>query len=211
MKSLKNILKLIILIALIFILIILFPKIKFIFSNIEVIIDSSGLFSPVVYILLMIIAILVSPIPSSPLVIIAGTVFGSFFGIIYTLIGATIGAVLAFLIARFFLRDFISKKIEKNNFYNKIKGKENKNIAKIILFTRLMPHISFDIVSHAAGLTGLNVFTFALVTFIGMIPIVFLLSFFGHLIEPYLSQFFIAILILFLGYIIYLYLRKSRK
>jgi len=209
-KSLSKLAKLIIFIIVILFLIVFFPKLNNTYQNVEDLIKNSGIFAPFIYVFLMIVAILVSPIPSSPLAIFGGAVFGPFLGMIYTLIGATIGAVLAFLVSRFFLRDYISRKLERNKFYKRIRGKDNNNIAKIILFTRLMPHISFDIVSYAVGLTSLNVWTFALVTFIGMIPIVFLLSFFGNLIEPYISRLLLVFAVLFFAYIFYLYLKKKK-
>ena len=72
-----------------------------------------------------------------------------------------------------------------------------------------MPQVSFDLVSYAAGLTRINVVAFAIVTFIGMIPIVFLLSFFGSLIQPFLPIVFIIISIFFVLYIVYLVLNKK--
>jgi len=208
-KAKKNS-KLIILVVLLVVVIFLLPQINILFTDVERIIENSGNFAPIVYIALMILAILISPIPSSPLTVLGGIFFGSFLGMIYSLIGGTIGAVLAFLIARFFLRGFVSKKLERNGIYQKLKDKEEKNIAIIIFVTRLMPHVSFDVVSYAAGLTNLNLFTFAFVTFIGMIPIVFLLSFFGFLIQPYLSIILIIIGIFFALYLVFLIVKGDK-
>lgn len=209
MKRLEKYKKLVILAILIFFIILIFPKINSLYSNVEEIVESSGNFGPVIFMILMIIAILVSPIPSSPLAILGGIFFGPLPGMIYTLVGATIGAVLAFLISRFFLRGYLSNKIENNKFYMKIRGANDRNIAYIILITRLMPHVSFDIVSYASGLTNINIFIFALVTFIGMIPIVFLLSFFGFLIQPHLSLVMLIISVFFVLYLLYLMLKES--
>jgi len=209
-KAKKNS-KLIILVVLLVVVIFLLPQINILFTDVERIIENSGNFAPIVYIALMILAILISPIPSSPLTVLGGIFFGSFLGMIYSLIGGTIGAVLAFLIARFFLRGFVSEKLERNGMYQKLKGKEEENIAKIIFMTRLMPHVSFDVVSYVAGLTNLNLFTFAFVTFIGMIPIVFLLSFFGFLIQPYLSIILIIVGIFFALYLVFLTCNSLRS
>ena len=208
-KAKKNS-KLIILVVLLVVVIFLLPQINILFTDVERIIENSGNFAPIVYIALMILAILISPIPSSPLTVLGGIFFGSFLGMIYSLIGGTIGAVLAFLIARFFLRGFVSKKLERNGIYQKLKDKEEKNIAIIIFVTRLMPHVSFDVVSYVAGLTNLNLFTFAFVTFIGMIPIVFLLSFFGFLIQPYLSIILIIVGIFFALYLVFLIVKGDK-
>ncbi len=120
---------------------------------------------------------------------------------IYTLISATIGAVIAFSISRYFLRDYLSRYFENHKLYKKIEGKNDINIAYFVFLTRLMPQVSFDIVSYIAGLTRLNVFLFVIATFFGMIPIVFALTFFGYLIEPYKNTILIILTIIFIIYI----------
>ena len=199
----KNKTKIIILILIVILVIASFPTLADYYMNLEQVLENYGNLGPPLYMLLVILAILISPIPAAPLAIIAGIVFGPLQGLIYTLIGATIGAVLAFSISRFFLRDYFKKQFENNDFYKKIKGKKNHNIAYIVLITRLMPQVSFDAVSYLAGLTGLNIGIFALATFFGMIPIVFILTFFGIFLEPYKLILGILLLVAFVLYIIY--------
>ncbi len=50
----------------------------------------------------------------------------------------------------------------------------------IVFASRLVPFISFDVVSYAAGLTPLAFWRFALATLAGVIPISFLLVHFGE-------------------------------
>lgn len=203
----EKIIKIVLFFVLLIVIIILFPKLLVYYVNAGSFIKKSGVYGPLIYSLFMIIAILVSPIPSSPLAILSGVLFGPWKGMIYTLVSATIGAVIAFYISRFFLRDSLEEYFKNHRFYKKIEGKNNINIAYFIFLTRLMPQVSFDIVSYLAGLTRLNVLIFAAATFFGMIPIVFVLTFFGYLIEPYKNIALIALTIIF---IIYIY-RITRK
>ncbi len=202
----KDKIKICFFLALLVLVIIIFPKITTLYYNTESFLINSGTLGPLIYSLLIILAILISPIPTSPLAIISGSVFGPYLGMLYTLISATIGAVLAFLIARFLLRDFIENRFQKNKIYKKIAALEYQNenkIAYFVFLTRLMPQVSFDFISYLAGLTHIKVWKFALATFLGMIPIVFVLTFFGYLIAPY-KIFALAILfILFIAYSIY--------
>ena len=207
----KDVVKIIILIILIVLIIIFFSKISQLYENTEFFIKESKSLGPILYMFLMIIAILIVPIPTSPLVIIAGTIFGPFWGILYTLMAATIGAFIAFSISRFFLGAFIGRWLEHNKTYKKMSGKDNKNIIYLVFITRLMPQVSFDFVSYAAGLTSINIWVFALVTFIGMMPIVFLLTFFGYLIQPYMLYFLTFLLFLFVIYAIYKIISKSNN
>lgn len=50
----------------------------------------------------------------------------------------------------------------------------------IVFGSRLVPFISFDAVSYAAGLTPLTFWRFALATLAGVVPISFLLAYFGE-------------------------------
>ena len=49
----------------------------------------------------------------------------------------------------------------------------------IVFVSRLLPFISFDLVSYAAGLTPLKTWRFAVATLAGIIPASFLLAHFG--------------------------------
>jgi uncharacterized membrane protein YdjX (TVP38/TMEM64 family) len=160
----------------------------------------------------MIGAILIAPLPTSPLALLAGSVFGPWKGMLYTLLAATLGALAAFLIARYFLGDLARRHLKSYTWYEKIEHAEEWRIALAIAATRLMPHISFDFVSYAAGVTRIRPSLFALATLIGMIPVVFLLSFFGALLQPYIE---IALLVLLAAFIVAVFCRarklKNRK
>ena len=201
-QNLVSWLKSIFFLVIIILLVVCYPEINNYYSNAEKIIADANEYGPLIYMVLMIFAILISPIPASPLAIISGSLFGVWNGLLYTLISATIGAVIAFTLARFFLRDWIDKKFSRTRFYKELVTKNNKDIAYLVFFTRLVPHISFDVVSYLAGITNINIFIFALVTFLGMIPIVFIEIFFGSFLKQYLI--FIIIIILFVTLIYYL-------
>ena len=49
-----------------------------------------------------------------------------------------------------------------------------------VLVTRLLPFLSFDLVSYAAGLTPITVWRFALATLAGIVPASFVLAHFGN-------------------------------
>lgn len=142
---------------------------------------NAGIWGPVVYMLVMIIAIVVSPIPSSPLAIFAGTVFGLWWGMLWTMIGAILGAVIAFYIARIFGRPLVLRFISEKE----LSLVENKfpehHIAWGIFFSRLLPTPFFDAVSYAAGLTHISLKNFFIATSLGLIPLVFVFTYFGNI------------------------------
>ncbi len=139
--------------------------------------DTLGAVGPVAVIALMVVAILVSPLPSAPIALAAGAVYGHVWGTLYVLVGSEIGALAAFAIARFFGFDLLHKWFGKQ-LNSGLAGSQN-----VLMFTvfasRLLPFISFDIVSYAAGLTALKFWRFAIATLAGIIPASFFLAHVG--------------------------------
>lgn len=125
----------------------------------------------------MAIAIVFSPLPSAPIALAAGAVYGHIWGTIYVLIGAEIGALAAFWVARYFGRSTVER-IIGDRLPKTVISTQN-GLTGIVLTARLIPFISFDFVSYAAGLTPLTTTRFAFATLAGMIPVSFLLTHFG--------------------------------
>jgi uncharacterized membrane protein YdjX (TVP38/TMEM64 family) len=136
-----------------------------------------GSWGPVAVIGSMVVAILVSPIPSAPIALSAGAIYGHFWGALYVLVGSEIGAIAAFAIARFLGHDVLHKWFG-DQLNRGLAGSQNFLMGTVFA-SRLMPFISFDIVSYAAGLTSLSFWRFAIATMAGIIPASFLLAHFG--------------------------------
>lgn len=154
-----------------------------------------GQWGPFVIITFMAGAIVMSPLPSAPIALAAGALYGHTWGTIYILIGAELGAIVAFTMARLLGYEAMKKRFGDTV---KIKWLQSSNkLMLIVCLSRLIPFISFDIVSYAAGLTSLSYVRFALATFIGIIPASFLLAHFGNeLVNSDLPNMFITLLIL---------------
>ncbi len=136
-----------------------------------------GPWGPLAVIGLMVLAILVSPIPSAPIALAAGALYGHAWGTLYVLLGAEIGALAAFGIARVVgyevLRRWLGERLSLGWL-----GSQNA-LMGLVFASRLLPFVSFDVVSYAAGLTVLSVWRFALATLAGIVPASFLLAHFG--------------------------------
>lgn len=138
-----------------------------------------GPLAPLYYILLMMIAIVFSPLPSLPLAVAAGAFFGPFLATLYSVTGGFIGAVISFTLARYLGRDFLGKyfkiKIDPDDYGSK------KVLFRMILIARLLPFVSFDIISYGAGLTSISLLSFSSATLLGMLPMTFAYSYFGSI------------------------------
>lgn len=140
-------------------------------------IKNFGLIGPIAIIALIAIAIIITPIPSAPIAVTSGALFGHTFGTIYVVMGAVLGALIAFTISRKLGYDYVTKKLH-HRMPERIIGSQNTLMA-IVFVTRLVPFISFDIISYAAGLTKLTFARFFIATLMGIIPISFLLAHIG--------------------------------
>jgi uncharacterized membrane protein YdjX (TVP38/TMEM64 family) len=136
-----------------------------------------GPWGPVAIIALMTIAILVSPIPSAPIALASGAAYGHAWGALYVLLGAQVGAMAAFAIARFVGRETVQRWFGDRISVGLI-GTQNA-LTGVVFVSRLLPFLSFDIVSYAAGLTPLAFWRFSLATLFGIAPSSFLLAHFG--------------------------------
>ena len=140
-------------------------------------IDRLGAWGPLTVIALLALAILVSPIPSAPIAVAAGAAYGHLWGTVYVLLGAEFGAIAAFSVARLLGYEVIQKWFG-NRLRTGLLGSQNV-LMGLVFVSRLLPFISFDIVSYAAGLTVLSFWRFAVATLAGIVPMSFLLAHFA--------------------------------
>lgn len=136
-----------------------------------------GVWGPVTVIGLMVLAILVSPIPSAPIAMAAGAAYGHVWGTLYVLLGAEAGALAAFGVARLLGHDTLRRWFGDRLSVG-LMGSQNV-LMGVVLVSRLLPFVSFDIISYAAGLTVLSFWRFAIATLAGVAPASFLLAHFG--------------------------------
>jgi len=148
-------------------------------ERIEAWLNDAGSLAPMLFMLIMAAAIVISPIPSLPLDIAGGAFFGPFWGTLYASVGALVGAMISFLIARALGRDLIARFLGGHiNFCNEC---SDRLLIKIVFLSRLLPVISFDIVSYGAGLTKMSLSKFGLATYIGMLPLTFAYNYYGSI------------------------------
>lgn len=136
-----------------------------------------GYWGPILIVAMMWLAVVASPIPSAPIAVASGILYGHAWGTVYVALGAELGAVTAFLIARYFARGAVSKwtkgKLDKG-----LLGSQNA-LTLTVFLSRLIPFVSFDAFSYAAGISSISLWRFAVATFAGIIPASFFLTHLG--------------------------------
>ena len=118
------------------------------------------------------------PLPAEFIAIANGMVFGVVLGTLITWCGAMAGAILAFSLARLFGRRFVQA-ILPSRYGTAIDGWTQEQGVPILLVSRLLPIVSFNLINYAAGLTSISWWTFLWTTGLGILPLTFLMVFIG--------------------------------
>ncbi|WP_346726501.1 TVP38/TMEM64 family protein [Campylobacter mucosalis] len=127
---------------------------------------------------LMVLQSIMAPVPAFLITLSNAMIFGWVLGAILSWSSAMVGAALCFYIARILGRDIVEKLTGKkaleatDEFFTKY-GKHT------IIVCRLLPFVSFDLVSYAAGLTSMGFWSFFWATGIGQLPATIVYSYFG--------------------------------
>ncbi|CED93686.1 TVP38/TMEM64 inner membrane protein YdjZ [Romboutsia ilealis] len=141
---------------------------------------SFGIWGPVVSFLLMILQSVAAPLPAFVITFANAALFGWVYGAILSWTSAMAGAAICFYIAKFLGRNTVENLTSKfaldevDKFFVKY-GKHT------ILIARLLPFMSFDLVSYAAGLTSMSFASFFIATGIGQLPATIVYSYVGDM------------------------------
>lgn len=122
----------------------------------------------VVIIAAMIVAVVIAPIPTVPISVASGVLFGPVLGFVHASAGALAGALLAFGLARRLGRPFAARLARGH--VALCPRCSDRLLFWVVLASRLVPVVSFGLVSYGAGLTAMTARAFALATLIGMTP-----------------------------------------
>ncbi len=137
--------------------------------QLKVVLRSYGPYSPLVFILLQIIQVVVAPIPGEAIEFLGGYVFGVWAGMLYSMIGLILGSWSAFGIARIFekqaVEKFVSPKLRRK--FDYLIGHEGV-ILSFLLF--LIPGFPKDTLCYILGLTRMHWGIFLIISTIGRIP-----------------------------------------
>ena len=132
-------------------------------------ISSFGAYSPLAYILLQVVQVVIAPIPGGAIEFIGGYLFGTNAGFVYSMIGLFAGSWLAFSLARAFekrtVERFVSAETRKKFDYL---IEHEGVILSFLLF--LIPGFPKDALCYILGLTPMHLGIFLFISTIGRIP-----------------------------------------
>lgn len=146
-------------------------------DTLDDLVAQAGNWGPLLIIGLMTLAVVASPIPSAPIALAAGAAYGHIWGTVQIALGAELGALIAFGIARTLGRDAL-RRLFGDRVDAGLLGSQNALMGTVFA-SRLMPFVSFDMISYAAGLSCLHAWRFVLATLVGIAPASLLLAHIG--------------------------------
>ncbi len=162
-----------------------------------------GVYAAVVSFLLMVLQSLISPIPAFLITLANAAVFGWVKGALLSWSSAMVGAIMCFYIAKILGRDVVEKFTSRRS-VESVDTFFEKYGKFAILVARLLPFMSFDLVSYAAGLTSMSFLSFVVATGIGQLPATIVYSYVGGTLTGGAQKLMIGLLVLFsLSIIIY--------
>jgi uncharacterized membrane protein YdjX (TVP38/TMEM64 family) len=140
-------------------------------------------------------------LPSIPLIVIAGSVYGPFMGFVLSLTGAIFSATFSFFVARKAGAGFIVRLLGNRAKY--LNNQMDNFGIRIIAIMRAAFVIPFDILSYLAGLTKMKYRDFIIGTFLGVAAEMYSIANFGaQLKKPGSRSFIISIITIFLVVVI---------
>ena len=145
-----------------------------------------GAFAPVVSAILMVFQSVIAPLPAFLITFANGTLFGFWWGSLLSWSSSMVGAAFCFYIARYLgiqrITQFISQPaVDKANDFVEKYG------TYAILIARLIPFISFDVISYFAGATRMRFLGFWVATGLGQLPATLVYSYLGESASPYIK------------------------
>ena len=177
------------------------------FSAMRSFIAQYGAWAMLVSSLLMIFQSLAAPLPAFFITLTNANLFGWWQGCILSFVSSMAGAALCFYIARILGRDVVEKICTKGAL-KQIEDFFAKYGKKCILVARLLPFISFDVVSYAAGLTAMDFWGFFIATGIGQMPACIVYSYVGGMLTGGAQLMFTGLLCLFALFILVAIIRS---
>ncbi|MBI2046411.1 MAG: VTT domain-containing protein [Parcubacteria group bacterium] len=159
-----------------------------------------GLEGMIVYVAVTIIAVVIAPVSTLPLLPIAVGLWGSFAAALLSVFGWTIGAVAAFFIARRFGKPVIHRFVDLRNVERFEKILPEQHVFWSLVFLRMA--LPVDVLSYAVGLfTKIPFRIYLSSTIFGILPFAFIFSYAATLPPHYqLVAGIVGFGVLFTGY-----------
>ena len=171
---------------------------------------SFGTWAPVASTFLMVLQSLAAPLPSFVVTFANGLAFGTFWGWALSLFGHTLAAAVCFWIARALGRVPVEVIVGKAGLESADRWFARWGLYAVLV-ARLVPGISFDVISYAAGITHMRFRRFLGATALGVFPQTFVYSYLGHRAPEHVRLFLLSSAVVIVGVLVAALIRRRRR
>ncbi|MEK6932486.1 MAG: TVP38/TMEM64 family protein [Nanoarchaeota archaeon] len=162
--------------------------------------SSFGSLAWLIYFVAILIEVIIPPIPSLVITVAGSITFGPLKGALLAIGATAVGNIIIYYISKNYGYSYIEKLISKEK--HELFHRYSEKYGPFVLFIlRLNPITSNDLFSYLAGLIGMPFWKFFISTMLGLIPMIFLLSYFGEAFVNNVSVFRILFIIITTAYI----------
>ena len=150
-------------------------------------IRAAGLVGHVGLFLLLVLQCVIAPLPSEPLMMAAGYLYGPRGGFLLAWLGVTSGALACFVLAQTVGTPLVHRFVSPKRVATLESYFANRSVwaaVGLLLFLRMFAFSSFDIVSYGCGLLRFPLPWFFVVTVLGVTPKVFAFTYLGASVGP---------------------------
>lgn len=136
-------------------------------QQLHVWLETMGVFAPLIYIVLYTVGTLLI-LPSTPLNLTGGAIFGIWWGTLWTTIAALVAAIAAFAFTRTVGRELVAQKLAGR--WDAVDAEIRQGGLFYLFAIRLLPIIPYGIVNFVAGLTSIKFKDYLTGTILGTLP-----------------------------------------
>jgi uncharacterized membrane protein YdjX (TVP38/TMEM64 family) len=179
-------------------------------ERLRVYILSYGNWAPLASLLLMVFQALAAPVPSFLITFANGLAFGVFWGGLLSVAGHALAATVCFWLARALGRRPVEL-LSWRAGLESVDGWITRRGALAVLLARLVPGVSFDVVSYAVGLTGMGFGRFIAATIAGTLPQTLLYAYLGQRAPQYAWMLLLASGLMIAATVMYSLLRWRKQ
>ena len=133
-------------------------------------IDSFGIWSRLVFIVIVALQVIIAIIPGGPFEVAAGYAFGIVEGTLLTAIAVTIGCLVCFVLVRSVSADFIEVFFSDKDIKSLSFLKDTEKLKRFAFILNLIPGVPKDLLSYFAGLTEIPLGSWLIAVFSGRLP-----------------------------------------
>ena len=153
-------------------------------SRLDSLVRSAGTLGPAIFILVYSLGVQI--LPATPFTIAGAVIFGKLHGMFYNLAADTLGASISFFVGRYFLHG-----LARNFLETKLPWLDRKTAEEgfsVVFYLRIF-WFPFIVLNYAAGATKIRFRDYLLGTFLGLLPPVFLFTYFVGAIKEVLATY----------------------